>query len=363
MQFEQALLSTTYDADRRLHHSLALAAYRESFRFRNLTERYEKTEFRRLHDVFTIVCIGDPHLPTVKRSVDTFDLTNPYLAAKIRDACYQDLPTRPRAIACFKAIERYCWFLKDNPTVYLPGQKPLYLPTIYGSIESPVNRYTIPRKTSDRTPNRNYLEASEYKLWLKFTWRQIRPELSKGMLFKVAQRHVMCVIAGEMGLRLKEILGLQPEHLLFSDDVCLVVRGKGSRGSGDRKRSVPLTPLVKATLKDLYRLFPREHGKPLFQNRHGYCLSASTAHHWMDELIQDIHATNSPIFIDKGFGWHAFRRTYARLYLERGGNIYDLKRNMGWSYTSTLSHYLGDSKPSVQPYDLPLRGGEDENGS
>lgn len=362
MRLEQFLPANVYNTDRPLHHGLALEAYRASFRFGGLTEKYELTEFRRLADVFNLVLIGDLDLPTVKRPVDTFDLTNPYQAAKIRDACYRDLPSKSRAIACLKAIDRYCHFLKDNPTVYLPGQKPLYLPELYGPIESPVNRYTIPRQSSERTPNRNYLEASEYRHWLRFTWSLIRPDLRKDKLLKAAQLYLMCVIAGEMGLRLKEILGLQPEHFNLVDNVCIVLKGKGSHGSGDRKRAVPISPLVKATLEDFLQRFPRTSGRPLFQNPQGQCLSMNTAHHWMDELIVKMHEAKVPILTDKGFGWHAFRRTRTRSYLANGGNIHDLKRIMGWSYTSTISHYLGDSKQEYQPSGPPLYGGNGGHG-
>ncbi len=348
--------ASIYEVDRPLHHELAMAAYRESFRHRTLTEKYEKDEFRRLNDVFALVSIGDPDLPGICRLVDTFDLTNPRQAAKIRDACYRDLPSQPRAITCLKTIDRYCRFLVDNPTVYQEGQPTLYLPDMYGPIASPVNRYAIPRPKGDRAPNRNFLEASEYKQWLRFTWSQILPGLPDAELLKASQLHLMCVIAGEMGLRLQEILGLNPEHFILADGVCIVVWGKGSNGSGFRKRTVPISPLVKATLNDFLKQFPRAKDEPLLQTRHGQRLGKNTAHHWMDELIDRIQAAKLPIFIERGFGWHAFRRTYTRLYLERDGNIYELKRNTGWSYTSTISHYLGDSKQKAMSSGPPLWG-------
>lgn len=354
MAYENQLAQATYKVDRPLHHDLAMAAYRESFRFLNLTKKYADTEFRRLDDVFQMVCIADPQFPSIRRGVDTFDLTNPHQAGRIREACYRDLPTRPRAIACLKAIDRYCRFLKDCPTIHLPGHQTLYLPTLYGPIESPVNRYTIPRQNSDKPPNRNYLEESEYKQWLWFTWSQIQPTLPKEKFLKANQLHLMCVIAGEMGLRIQEILGLQPEHFVLEENMCLVVAGKGSRGSGHRKRSVPVSPMVKETLAGFLKQFSRNKGEPLFQNRHGKRMSINTAHHWMDELIDKIQAAGLPIFIDKGFAWHAFRRTYTRLYIERGGNIFELKRNTGWVYTSTISHYLGDSKQVLPLREPPL---------
>jgi integrase len=341
-------------SDRVLHHQLTLTAYKTSFKYRNLTERYQQTEFRRLQDVFTFVSIGDEQLPTVKRPVDTFDLINPYQAAKLRDTCFDVLPNPARFKACMKAVDRYCWFLKENPTIYLPGQQAVYLPDVYGPIESPVNCYTIPRCASDRPPNRNFLEASEYKTWLRFTWSQIKPDLPPEKLLKVCQTHLMCVLAGETGMRLQELLGLELQHLNLIDDVCLVTMGKRTRGSDYRKREVSLTAMAKASIKDFVAMFPKDKTDPVFQNIRGQRLGKNTAHHWLDELIQAIKAAGLPILIDKGFGWHAFRRTFTRLYLERGGNIFDLKRNNGWRFTSTISHYLCDSKQTQPTNTFPL---------
>jgi integrase len=343
-----------YQADRPLHHQLALDAYQQSFERRNLTPKHKKTQLRRLDDVFRWVQIGDPLLSTVQRPVDTFDLTNPRLSAKIRDAIYRDIPSRPRAIACLKAVDHYCRFLRDNPMVYQAGQQAIHLPDLYGAIVSPVNRYTIPRQPSERGPNHLYLLDSEYRQWLRFTYSAIKRDLPAPLLLKMAQRYLMCVIAGEMGLRLQELLGLQLKHFNMADGVCLVVCGKGTKGSGHRKRQVTMTPLVKATLKDFLTLFPRNGSEPLIQNDKGQWLSINTAHHWMRELIGQIEQAKLPIIIEKGFGWHAFRRTWATRWLRHGGSLEELKRQGGWSWTSTLSHYLGDSKNHTPKRSMPL---------
>src|SRR5688500_1629951 len=102
MQIEKQLPTNVYQVDRPLHHDLAMAAYRESFRTRNLTKAYEESEFRSLNDVFQHITIGDPTFLTIKRHVDTFDLTNPHQASRLRDACKQDLPSPARTKACLK---------------------------------------------------------------------------------------------------------------------------------------------------------------------------------------------------------------------------------------------------------------------
>jgi integrase len=354
MLSEKELTPDVYKVDRPLHHALAMAAYQQSFAFRNLTKRYMKTELKRLQDVFEMVSIADPHLPSIRRSVDTFDLTNPYQAARLREACYRDLPSPSRIKTCLKAIDKYCQFLKACPTVHISGQQSLYLPEIYGPIESPLNRYTIPRYHANKPANRNYLERSEYKQWLRFTWSQIQNNLPVNQLLKASQLHLMCVIAGETGMRLQEILGLQPEHFMLDENICLVLKGKASNGSGYRKRTVPISALLKASLQDFLKQFQRPKGAPLFQNRHGQALGKNTAHHWMKALIEQIKAAGLPILIEPGFGWHAFRRTYTRLYLEQSTDIFQLKRNTGWTYTSTIAHYLCDSKQKAPVNGPPL---------
>jgi integrase len=120
---------------------------------------------------------------------------------------------------------------------------------------------------------------------------------------------------------------------------------------------VPVSPLVKNTLQEFLKAYPRKPYEPLFQNGDGKPLSKNTAHHWLEELICKIRKAQLPIMMDIRFGWHAFRRTYTSLYLERGGNVFDLKRNTGWTYTSTISHYLGDSKKTLPQNSLPLSPG------
>lgn len=330
-------------ADRVLHHGMALKAYEKSFDQRNLTEAYKKHEFRRLLDVFSLVSIGDPLFPTICRNVDTFDLTNPKLASKVRDAIYRDIKTQPSAIACLKAVDRYCRFLKEEHTLYIEGQKPIYLPDIYGPIESPVNRYTFPRKSRDRV-NQNYLTDNEYKQWLIYTHRRIDPNASPERFLKSFQLYLMCVIAGELGLRLQEILGLEPQYLNLVDNICHVTWGKGSKGSGYRKRTVPLSPMAKTFIQEFLKYFPRNAKEPLFQNASGKRLSKNTAHHWLSELIEDIKQSNLPVLIFKGFGWHAFRRSYATRSLQNGMHPYELKQHCGWAFLSTISYYIGDPK-------------------
>ncbi len=343
-----------YQVDRPLHHQLALSAYEASFYHRNLTKRYREQQFRRLNDVFQQVQINDEKIPSIQRPVDTFDIGNPLLASKIVESCYRDISPKTRATACLKAIERYCIFLQENLTIHVTGQKSLYLPSIYGPIQSPVNRYTIPKKSHEQKSNSNYLTATEYKRFLRYTWSRINSNLKGYELLKACQIHLMCVIGGEMGLRLNEILGLEIQYLNLLDNVCLVVRGKGNCGSGYRKREVPISPLAKATLQNFLRQFPRERKAPLFQSVKGERLSTHTAGQWMRQLLREIQESDFDISIFSGFGWHALRRTFATLYLEQGGDIKSLMLITGWSFVSTASHYLGYSKDKTPSNLLPL---------
>jgi len=230
----------------------------------------------------------------------------------------------------------------------LEGQKVLYIPELYGFIESPVNQYTIPKKKpSDAT--KYYLTNSEYRLFFSFLWDRWDLAIRNNDLQPIHQMSFLCVIAGELGLRLQEILGLQLKHLNLDDNVCLVTKGKGSKGSGYRKREVPINDFVKASLKDFLKCFPRGRNDYLFQNHKGKELSKNTAHNWRAKIIEEIKEKNLPIIIEKGFGFHAFRRTYARSFLENGGNFMNLQKYAGWKYSTTASHYIGEAKPTINP--------------
>ena len=346
MSLKQIISPEIYQVDRKLHHEICLAEYEKSFDFRQLTERYKKTQLRRLNDVLNLVEIGDENFTSIKRPIDTFDLINPNLSKKIVNACYSDLQTlfsKSRVVCCLKAVHQYCSYLKENPYIYIEGQKTLYIPEYYGFIESPVNRYTLPRnKPSDAS--KLYLTETEYKNFLLLLWNKWNYAQKVKDLKPANQLFFICVVAGELGLRLQEVLGLELQHINLIDDICLVIKGKGSKGSGFRKREVPLTPLLKASLKDFLKCFPRNRDEPLFQNFNNERLTHSTAYKWLDSIVKEIQTRHLPIVIEKGFGFHAFRRTYARLFAEKDGDFFQLMKNTGWKYASTASHYTGASK-------------------
>lgn len=336
----------TYQFDRKLHHNLCLKSYEQSFDNRSLTEKHKITEQRRLDDFFQNIEIGDEEILGIKRSIDTFDLINSRLSKKITDACYQIIEGKfnySRVKACFKAVDRYCKFLQDNPNIYISGQKTLNIIELYGAICSPINRYTIPReKPSDAS--RIYLTDSEYKTFLSYFWDKWNHAIQDDQLKPAHQMFFMCVIAGELGLRSKEILGLELQHLNLTDNICIVTKGKGSKGSGHKKRDIPLNDFIKASLSDFLKHFPRNRNEPLFQNQSGKILSSSTASKWMNNAVKEMKTWGLPIVFENRFGWHALRRTYARGYLDKGGDFFQLMKNTGWKFASTASCYIGASK-------------------
>jgi len=350
----QELTPEVYQADRPLHHELALKAYEARFNRQNLTPRYQADQMRYLNHVFSNVAMADPNFPTIQRPVDTFDLTNPFTASRLIDACHRDLVGKVSVITCLKAIDRYCRFLKDCPTIYLPGHQTLYLPSLYGPIESPVTKYSLPRCHTEKSSSRNYLTRSEYKAWLKFAWQRLDSSLPVSEQYKRTQFYTMCVLAGETGLRSQEFLGLQVQHINLVDKVCLVVKGKGTNGSGYRKREVPLSDLAVATLRDFMGQYSRRRGEYLFPGKKGKPIVYRTANEWLREFIGEVQKAQLPIFIEKGFGWHAFRRTFTRNYLDKGGRVDDLKRINGWAWTSTISHYIGCEKAPTKHPTIPL---------
>ncbi len=343
-----------YQADRQLHHQLALNSYKQSFELRGLTDRHRDNTFRRLDDVFNLVEIADSELPSVLRPVDTIDLINPRQSSRIIESCKRDLPSEKRLKACFNGIKYYCKFLQDSPVIHLAGQEALVLSEIYGHINNPITRYSLPPNTQNKPPNYNYLTRPEYRAWLNFTFLKAQASKGTNRFYKDCQLHLMSVITGQTGIRLQELLGLDLEHINFADSRILVTKGKRKGGGDFRKREVPLSELSKQTLKNFLSIFPRQPKDPLIQSKTRSRLSKNTAASWMRDLIQEVKNSELPIYLDKGFGWHGFRRTFARLFIEDGGNIEELKRICAWSYTSTIEHYIGDPKPSLPLKGLPL---------
>lgn len=335
-----------FKADRPYHHEVILSNYLTTFDNRNLTKKYKQNQEKLLREVFKNIEIGDPDYPTIQRPIDTIDLCNPSLAGSIIDAINQLFESRKNyKVNILKAVRRYALFVKDTHTINVKGQKPLHLPTLYGPMESPVGMYDIPRDSSENRVNHRYLTEKEYKQWLKFTHGQIKADIPLRKQKRAYSFHVMCVIAGETGLRLQEILGIQPADIHWDDKKLLVTHGKGSKGSGHRKRLVTLSPLSIATISEFINFGKFQPNHYIFQDKNGSKLSINTAHGWMRQAKKKILNSGIRIYLPVGFGWHAFRRTFTKKAIKQGMSIEALKRNNGWSYNNTIGHYYGDEKP------------------
>ena len=145
-------------------------------------------------------------------------------------------------------------------------------------VASPIDECNRPRHAGDfavRVPPSPAALAAFFAAW--------RDELVTARKWLAAARHyAMARLAGEVGLRLRELCGLRLEDVHFDQGALgkLHVRlGKGARGSGPRQRLVPLLgrarPLlvwwvqqVRGEFRDDWQLpraplFPSERGGPI----------------------------------------------------------------------------------------------------
>lgn len=341
------LSEAVYRSDRPLHHTIMMGMYLDTFDRKNLTPKYKRDQARLLNDVFKHIELADPNHPTIKRPIDTFDLCNPSLKSQLISSLHHHLADKPsRLDKIYRAIRKYAHFVKETHTIHHTGQKPLYLPDLYGPLDIPISGYDIPRQSSDRGPNHRYFTQNEYKWWLQYTFAQINPDVPVTQQHKAYTFHVMCVLAGETGMRLIEIHGIKPQDIHWDDNALLVTQGKGTRGSGPRKRMVALSTFAQHTVKEYIQHYQRKTDEWVFQSKAGETLSLNTTHNWMRQAKKEVQHKKLNIYLPARFGWHAFRRTYTKTALQNGIGIEALKRQTGWSYTSTISHYYGDEKPT-----------------
>lgn len=136
----------------------------------------------------------------------------------------------------------------------------------------------------------------------------------------------------DSGLRASELctLKLKDVHL---QEMRIKVSGKGRK-----QREIPIG--VKTRL-DLHTFISRHRrgvrpDEYVFLSYKRNPLSQTT----LDEIIERLKLLAG---IEKEGGSHMFRRTYATLFMENGGDIYDLRDLMGHSHISTTEGYVQEA--------------------
>ncbi|GCE03844.1 tyrosine-type recombinase/integrase [Dictyobacter aurantiacus] len=135
----------------------------------------------------------------------------------------------------------------------------------------------------------------------------------------------------ETGIRVSELCGLRLQDV-YEDHIRVF-------GKGRKEREVGIAPGVS---KFLWK-YVHQHRKPaadaenlVFVNRHGHPLTRSGIERFLVELKEKAGIQGVRVSA------HTFRHTFARIYLEQGGEIYKLSRLMGHSSVEITEEYLKD---------------------
>ena len=179
--------------------------------------------------------------------------------------------------------------------------------------------------------------------------RVLRPEEFLALMPRIREPHRTAVlIAGCLGLRVSEIMGLQWGDFDFNKRTVLVQRGVVHGRVGDVKTEcskdrLPLDPmLVAALLKHREQAYPTPEGW-LFAN------PATSRPYHQEQIVKDhIRKAALSAGIGGGVGWHTFRHSY-RAWLDEAGAPMGVQRELmrHASIQTTMNVYgeaMSDSK-------------------
>jgi integrase/recombinase XerD len=150
------------------------------------------------------------------------------------------------------------------------------------------------------------------------------------------RNYVLLLVLLDTGMRISELCGLRLSDV---HDHFVRVLGKGRK-----EREIGLHPEVGRLLWK----YINRYRKPLnpeevnvFLGRDGTALQVSGA----QEVLKDIKRKSG--LEDVRVSAHTFRHTFARMYLERGGEVFKLSREMGHSTVQVTETYLKEFLSTV----------------
>ncbi len=145
--------------------------------------------------------------------------------------------------------------------------------------------------------------------------------------------YTLILVLLETGIRVSELCGLRIQDV--HDDYIRVV------GKGNKEREVGISPDVAKLLWKYihhYRKPADDKEVRVFVNRYGQPITPNG----VEQLLIDVK--NRAGIEGVRVSAHTFRHTFARMYLEQGGEIYKLSRLMGHSSVEITEEYLKDFK-------------------
>lgn len=184
---------------------------------------------------------------------------------------------------------------------------------------NPANRLKLPR--SEDKVKATFTEEQIYKMLAVF-------DTSESLGFR---NYVILVLLLDTGMRLAEIADLQFKDV--HDDYVKVY------GKGRKEREIGISPeTYKLVWKytSQYRIPKDEAVGALFLTRSGTAVAGSTIKSLVYYVKQQTGLTDIQV------SPHVFRHTFSKMYLENGGDVFKLSRELGHSSVQVTELYLKD---------------------
>jgi site-specific recombinase XerD len=143
--------------------------------------------------------------------------------------------------------------------------------------------------------------------------------------------YTIILVLLETGIRVSELCGMCVQDV-YNDHIRVF-------GKGKKEREVGVSPQVAKQLWKYinhYRKPRNEQDARVFINRYGIPVTPNG----VEQLLVDIK--NRAGITGVRVSAHTFRHTFARMYLEQGGEIYKLSRLMGHGSVEVTEEYLKD---------------------
>lgn len=199
----------------------------------------------------------------------------------------------------------------------------------------------IPANPADKLKPQKMQEDEEDPRWLDRAERSRllfyidNAELRKKNPWRFARNRAICFVMLHAGLRVSEVVDLEPDDLDFQENILRVRNGKGGKA-----RNVPMNKDLVAALQDWLRLRGQSKTKKLFVSQRGGAFTADGVEHLFKQLRDK---TGIPDLTP-----HVLRHTFAHDLAERGEPLRTIAKLLGHSNINYTRKYVIPSRNELR---------------
>ncbi len=162
-----------------------------------------------------------------------------------------------------------------------------------------------------------------------------KPEIKK-CTFAEYRNWVLCNYFLATGNRLNSVVNIKIKDIDFENNLVKLTETKNKK-----EQIIPITPQLSNILKEYLTYRKGEPEDYLFVNINGQPLKRNSCQQALIYYIKKQRGVDVTSI-------HAFRRTYATMYVENGGNLFALQQLMGHSKLETTRKYVNLSIKQLQ---------------